>query len=185
MAQEMIYLLLLGSVDTRLLDDVAAAVRETFGIPVGILPSTPPPEYAYNKSRGQYHSRTVLKSLSFITPENAIGILAVTNVDLYVENLNYVFGEAALDGRVSAISLYRLQPEFADQPQGHRLFAERAVKEAIHELGHIFGLRHCQNPRCVMFFSNSIEDTDRKSKEFLGSCGEILRHNPSRQKAAA
>jgi archaemetzincin len=96
-------------------------------------------------------------------------------VDLYVSQLNFVFGEAAVDGRISIISLYRLRPEYYGTPQNGELLTERAVKEAIHELGHTFGLHHCPDPRCVMCFSNSIADTDRKSAGFRGECAEQLR----------
>jgi predicted Zn-dependent protease len=43
---------------------------------------------------------------------------------------------------------------------------ERAIKEAIHEAGHLDRLPHCPEPTCVMAFSNSIEDTDRKGRAF-------------------
>ncbi|TLX91314.1 MAG: hypothetical protein E6K97_02920 [Thaumarchaeota archaeon] len=38
------------------------------------------------------------------------------------------------------------------------------VKECVHELGHIFGFVHCPNIECVMYFSNSLSDTDIKGK---------------------
>ena len=76
-------------------------------------------------------------------------------VDLYVADLNFVFGLADSHQKCAIISLARLQPEFFGQPGDPQLFRERALKEAIHELGHLRNLRHCSNPACVMFFSNS------------------------------
>jgi archaemetzincin len=37
-------------------------------------------------------------------------------------------------------------------------FGQRLVKEAVHELGHAFGLNHCENIECVMHFSNSLQN---------------------------
>jgi archaemetzincin len=69
----------------------------------------------------------------------------------------------------AVISLFRLRGD-ADEETFHR----RAVKEAVHELGHTWALSHCPNARCVMRFSNSLEDTDRKKTEWCGSCERKL-----------
>ena len=174
MTRNKVYLLPLGFEDASLMDEIAAAVERSFGLPADRLPSLQVPQYAYNEGRGQYHSTAILKGLEARLPGDALRLLAIADVDLYVPQLNFVFGEAAVDGRVCVISLYRLHLEFYGRPPDRRLFTERAVKEAIHELGHTFGLRHCRNPRCVMYFSNSIADTDRKSAEFCDECAEKL-----------
>ena len=170
-----IYLLPLGDQHVPLLDAISKAVDGAFGLPASRLPPAPVPEYAYNETRGQYHSTTILKALAAHVPKDALRLLAIANVDLYVPDLNFVFGEAAVDGRVCVISLYRLRPEFHGEPTDEPLFTERAVKEAVHELGHTFGLRHCPDPHCVMHFSNSIRDTDRKSSEFCEETSKRLR----------
>ena len=179
-----IYLLPLGFRNAPLLDRISAAVEKAFDLPAGRLQSVPLPEYAYNESRGQYHSPTILKSLAVRVSGDALRLLAVTEADLYVPQLSFVFGEAAVDGRVCIISLYRLRPEFYGRPPDELLFVERAAKEAIHELGHTFGLRHCPDQRCVMYFSNSIRDTDRKSAEFCAESAEHLEFQLDALKAA-
>ena len=97
-------------------------------------------------------------------------VLGVVDVDVFVSELNYVFGEAFLPGRVALISLFRLRPEVYDEPANEDRFLRRAVKEAVHELGHTFGLNHCPNPKCIMHFSNSIADTDKKQTLFCSQC---------------
>ena len=129
------------------------------------------PKNAFNEHRNQYHSTTIINYLLKISSlSKYTRILGVTNVDLYVPYLNFVFGEALLGGKIAVISLHRLRPEFYGEPPNRNLFLERILKEAVHELGHTFGLTHCNKPHCVMYFSNSIWDTDRKKSTFCGDC---------------
>jgi archaemetzincin len=101
-------------------------------------------------------------------------ILAICDFDAYSNGLNFVFGEAYIDGRISAIYVPRLRQEFYGLKEEQYLFHERIVKEAVHELGHAFGLSHCGNTRCVMHFSNSLSDTDIKQKNFCYICKNSL-----------
>lgn len=92
-------------------------------------------------------------------------MLGVTDRDLYAGDLNFVFGLAQSPGRAAVISLFRLRAG-ADEAG----FRARAVKEAVHELGHTLGLPHCPDPACVMHFSNSLADTDRKGAAHCQAC---------------
>jgi archaemetzincin len=91
--------------------------------------------------------------------------LGVTDVDLYCEGLNFVFGIAESPGRAAVISTARLRAA-----ANEALFRERVLKEAMHELGHTLGLGHCDDARCVMYFSNTLADTDRKGSRFCRNC---------------
>ncbi|MDW8034758.1 MAG: archaemetzincin family Zn-dependent metalloprotease [Nitrososphaerota archaeon] len=121
------------------------------------------PLHTYDRNRKQYNSTLLLKYLPLFEPEGYDKYLGIVNVDLYTDSLNFVFGEAILSGKEAIISLCRLRPEFYGNPSDEKLFKIRIVKEAVHELGHVFGLTHCKNYKCVMHFSNSIRDTDLKS----------------------
>ncbi|MDI6709041.1 MAG: archaemetzincin family Zn-dependent metalloprotease [Candidatus Thermoplasmatota archaeon] len=129
------------------------------------LPRAEIPSGAYNPRRGQY---LALHFLELAHSFRGI-VLGVTNVDIYAEGLNFIFGQAELNGKAAVISTYRL--ENADK----ELFVLRMVKESVHELGHIFGLEHCSKELCVMKFSNCIEDTDRKGKWYCNECESKLK----------
>jgi archaemetzincin len=156
----------LGVINETVLTHITSAVEEAFGIPVVRLPAQAEPVYAFDEDRGQYYARSILRVLSRNLPPDALKVLAVTEVDLFIQDMNYVFGEAVVNGHVGVISLCRLRPEFYGKPKNERLLIERAIKEAIHELGHTFGLRHSADPSSVMHFSTDIHDTDRKSAHF-------------------
>jgi len=126
-----------------------------------------------NPRSGQYYATRILDALE--THGHDAGqdrLLGVTDLDLYVPNMNFVFGEARLPGRVAVISTHRLRA--TTDYGGEKLFPSRVVKEAVHELGHTMGLGHCESPSCVMYFSNSLSDTDRKGEDYCESCSKEL-----------
>ncbi|MFH1996985.1 MAG: archaemetzincin family Zn-dependent metalloprotease [Candidatus Omnitrophota bacterium] len=134
----------------------------------------PDPKYAYNASRGRYYSTVILKVMKREFEESGYKtVLGVIDRDILAEGLNFVFGEA--DGMYAVISVTRLREEFYGLPSNEELFEMRVLKEAVHELGHTFGLEHCGDPRCVMYFSNTLGESDQKSWKFCEIC-ERLSH---------
>jgi archaemetzincin len=168
-----ILLVPVGEIDTKVIERLQADLSKTFGKKVSIGKGMPHPDDAFNKKRNQYLSTTILYSLMGQTEYAGYGkILGIIDQDLYVPELNFVFGEASQ--KAAVISLTRLRQEFYRLPQDQNLFYKRALTEAVHELGHTYGLDHCRNPQCVMFFSNSLIDTDRKGFEFCPECRKKL-----------
>ncbi|RLI79900.1 archemetzincin [Archaeoglobales archaeon] len=157
----------IGFVNQKVLGFLKDALSEIFGDVVLLNPIEIPKE-CYNKDRRQYFSTCILFRLGTLSVT-----LAVIEHDIYANNLNFVFGEAELNGKRAIISLYRLKPELYGQKNDY-LFKLRALKEAMHELGHVFGLKHCDNRHCVMFFSNSIVDTDIKDWKYCKDCLNVL-----------
>src|ERR671930_1847437 len=137
------------------------------------------PLQLFDRDRNQWKSNEILQWLldkyrSNKATTTTTKILAICDFDAYSNGLNFVFGEAYIDGRISAIYVPRLRQEFYGLKEEQHLFHERIVKEAVHELGHAFGLNHCENIRCVMHFSNSLSDTDIKTSHFCNACERLI-----------
>jgi archaemetzincin len=129
----------------------------------------------FNKTRNQWKSSMILEwTLREMNPNSYTKILAICDLDAYSNGLNFVFGEAHRGGRVGAIYLSRLRQEFYGFLPDADLFQQRIIKEAIHELGHVFGLSHCEKRSCIMHFSNSLRDTDFKDPYFCNRCNGLL-----------
>ena len=160
----------------ELLHPLGAALRAAFGLECE--PHTPAfdPEVAFDAARGQYNSRVLLAQLLQSAPHERV--LGICGVDLFVPVLTFVLGEAQLGGRAAIVSIHRLRNEVYGLPAEPQLLLDRLVKEAVHELGHTFGLRHCPMSRCVMSSSPGVEEVDLKSDRFCDRCLGELRSTP-------
>jgi archaemetzincin len=98
----------------------------------------------------------------------------VTEADLAIPTLTFVFGQAQLDGQVAVLSLARLRQEFYGLPSDETLLRERVTKEVLHELGHTFGLTHCAESKCVMSLATHIGLVDNKEERYCTHCGAHL-----------
>ena len=160
--------------DPEALTAVRAGVDGEFGVPVREV-QLPGVEFAYDAGRNQYGSIPVLEMLSRRCPADALKLLAVTERDLFIPVLTFVFGHAQLGGRVAVISLARLRQEFYGLAPDRDVFLERVSKEALHETGHTFGLVHCGDRNCAMSLSTNVRQIDSKRCEFCAPCGARLR----------
>ena len=151
------------------LEYLAATLARTFQTPCRIRPETLDVAFAYDENRRQYYSTAIIQRLERLSDPNA-RVLGVTGCDLFVPVLTFVFGEAQLDGACAVVSTARLAEEFYGLPSRSGLLRDRLVKEAAHELGHTFGLRHCADWRCVMASSHGVERLDVKGAQFCGDC---------------
>jgi len=162
-----------GDIDSLLIEAVSEEVENVFGIsadPLSLLDSL---AFAYDPKRDQYHSTVILEKLSASVPDTFLKVLAIVQVDLFIPILTYVYGEALLGGKSCIVSTCRLKagPYFAENPQ---VFQDRVVKEAIHELGHTFDLRHCRDQSCIMHYCRTLEDVDAKSEHLCRYCSVML-----------
>ncbi len=170
-----IYLVPMGDVDDEHLKNIAESIEDQFGVPIKITSNQGLPAYALDAARQQYNSNLILKKLLDELAPDALKVLGVTNVDLFNPIFSFVFGEAQFKGRGAVISSFRLRGNPESEPKiGCPPLISRLEKEAIHELGHTFGLRHCQDPDCVMQYSADLECADRKFSFFCPACRELM-----------
>ena len=152
------------------LDDLAAELARTFHVSCHVCEDRLLAGFAFDSARGQYHSTSILQRLESLSLDPGVTLLGVTSLDLYIPVLTFVFGEAQLSGRCALVSTCRLHEEFYGLPPNNLLLQNRLKKEAIHELGHTLGLKHCFDWPCVMTSSHNIERIDLKDPEFCPAC---------------
>ena len=169
-----IYILHLGEIDSEILNAIKTELTIIFQVPAKILATTTNPAYAFEPKRSQYYSTKILKEINCQLPGDGMKILGITEVDLCTPVLTFVFGEAHLAGTAAVISLARLRQEHYQLPANKTTLINRAIKEAIHELGHTFGLVHCGDSQCVICFSPNVLSVDHKGHNFCPMCQGIL-----------
>ena len=169
-----IFIIPIGNPEQDVIRSISEALSNMFHLKVATGKEMNIPENSFNSRRRQYNATTILKEMLAEKPGEFDLMLGVTDADLYVSGLNFVFGEADVFSGATVISLARLRQEFYALPADRRLFHERAAKEAIHEISHACGLDHCPDRKCIMYFSNTISDTDRTGPGFCRACKDTL-----------
>ena len=131
----------------------------------------------FNESRNQYYSTEIISTAIPLTESLEGKTLFLVDVDLFVPVFTYLFGEAQLNGKLSIVSTFRLYEEFYTGRTNDKLFYKRVLKEVLHELGHNFGLRHCEDWNCVMHSSAGIEEVDVKGEFYCKNCETVVNNN--------
>jgi archaemetzincin len=141
---------------------------------VRTLPALRVPPESFEARRNQYYSTRILKEMLGEVPQDALKLLGVTDKDLCIPILTYVFGEAQVGGTAAVVSLARLRQEHYGLTPDRPLLLERLRKESLHELGHTFGLVHCPLRECVMYLSNTVVDVDTRGRDFCTGCQTVV-----------
>ena len=171
--------------DTALISSVTDGLKQVFEGKVAIGDKPVDFKDTRDFERNQYNSTALIRKLLKLYPANNCKVLGITSLDLFIPILTFVFGEAQLDGPVAVVSSWRLRPEFYGLPPDDSLVRERMLKEAVHELGHTFGLVHCPNYECVMHSSTCVEEIDLKKFTFCPVCKKNLRLKITRYESAS
>ncbi len=174
---KLLYLAAIDSIEDDILESSELCLWHTFGI--GIKRHSPlgMPGHAYDSKRLQYSSIEILKMMHAEVPKDAMRFLALTDRDLFIPVLSFVYGHAQFEGKVGVVSTARLRQEFYGFSADRELLIARVLKEVVHETGHLFGLTHCTDVGCPMSLSTNIRSLDRKGVTLCGNCTLLLKEN--------
>ncbi|MFP4632047.1 MAG: archaemetzincin family Zn-dependent metalloprotease [Halobacteriota archaeon] len=159
-----------GDVDGEAVSTSVDALERHFGAEVVTMPSVPVPGDAYVDRTQQYDAEKLIDVAT--SAGRGAKNVAVTAVDVFYRQRNYVFGLAYLEGRGCVVSTHRLRmtADGGEIGDDRRTFLDRVRKEVVHEVGHTLGLRHCDNSNCVMSFSPTVREVDGKFERPCSSC---------------
>ena len=163
-------LLPVGNVDARLLEWLRQALYGKFHVPTQVVAQGLDPAFALHAERQQFHSSEILAAMQRRINGETWRLLGVTECDIYIPILTFVFGEAQLGGASAIVSYHRLTQEFYGLPPDLDLLANRLLIESVHELGHTLRLTHCDDFRCAMAPSHAVEWIDIKDSGFCEDC---------------
>lgn len=163
----------LGPIERDLVADTGRELARVFGVGAALAPAQDRPAYALNESRAQYHTAAVLRRLSMLR-HGEVPVIGVTDVDLFVPDAPFVFGDADRGANAAVVSTARLAHGAGGKDVEPERLKRRVLVESVHEIGHLLGLAHCADARCAMYLSHRPSDADRKGPGLCGSCRGAL-----------
>jgi archaemetzincin len=179
-----IHLFTLGKVERELVAALEGPLQRAFHAECVVSNEHFEPERFFDSGRNQYNSTSILLHLKNLYTNGHLlsqkhhshrkTYLGITKLDLFIPILTFVYGEAELDGDVAVVSYHRLRNELYGLASDKSRLTDRLIKEAVHELGHAYGLIHCHMQSCVMHASTYVEDIDMKSASFCDACEQFI-----------
>lgn len=169
----------IGGFGAELIARVLEDTGRVFGFPTQTAILLDDVDFALDANRNQYHSTAILTKLADAMQTDALKVLAITDKDLFIPILTHVYGEAQLGGKSAVVSVHRLKNGFIETDA---TYLDRISKEAIHELGHTFNLRHCKDSACIMHYCRDIRDVDKKKNQLCRYCKILLEDDIKRLK---
>ena len=169
-----IILLFLSEIDENLVGALRRHLEQTFNRQIDARYKISSLEYAYDANRKQYKSPKILSRLQRLKRDPCDKIMGVVDVDLCSPGYDFVYGEAKMSSGVATLSVYRLRPKSRSRDSGSKVFRQRVIREAMHEIGHLYGLGHCKKSKCVMRSCTCSSEVDKAGYRFCTNCSKRL-----------
>ncbi|HYG21140.1 MAG TPA: hypothetical protein VEH04_00050 [Verrucomicrobiae bacterium] len=99
-----------------------------------------------------------------------VGYLDVTRVDLFSNNSRFVFGVAGIGANCGIFSFCRYAAAVTEEPPNRDRLKARAVKQALSNIGLVFGIARCGHPTCARAYANSLPEHDAKEMKLCTVC---------------
>jgi archaemetzincin len=187
-----VHLVVIGTFPGAWIDPIAEALERDLDVDAVVEPAALPlPAFAYYAPRRRYRAERLLEHLNRElercgrAPSRASGalscrsargtpqserVLGLTSRDISTTTERFhdwgILGLADLGGRAAIVSSFRMRR----RASGDRALW-RMTTTAVHEVGHVLGLPHCDEPRCLMRDAEGTMDTVDAGDGTLGpSC---------------
>jgi archaemetzincin len=154
---------------------IAAHITGYLKLSAEILTPLELPAAAFDEIQLQYDAAKILRCFESSPNDSYDKVIGVFDVDLFIPTFAYVFGEAKQGGKNALVSLFRLAKVKEGQNPPSAIVCERAAKVALHEVGHLYNLSHCQDKNCLMHYSGGLADLDNIPLYFCRYCNTYFR----------
>ena len=168
MAVKELQLVPVGPVQGVFLKELEAPIAQVLGVTAYVGKALlAQPAFAFNKDRNQYHTTAIMRRLLTIKDTGTPLIIGIADVDLFVPDSPFVYGEADRESHAAVMSLWRLKGE-------GEAWKRRTFVEAVHQAGHLVGLSYCEDARCAMYLATTITDAERRQLHLCNNCRNEL-----------
>lgn len=168
-----VVLVTLGKVSPDIVDEVEAQLRAHLQVDVRRIDGMKLPKAAWYAPRKRWRADKLLDFLLEQIPDapQTTRILGLTESDISTTKDPFpdwgIFGLGFAPGQAAVVSSYRLKKKAKNR--AHVLF--RVSNVAIHEVGHTFGLQHCEEANCPMQDAEGgITNTDTANADLGPEC---------------
>jgi archaemetzincin len=169
-----IILIILTQINPYFVSALSGSLKITFNRHVEVRFQVTSLGYAYDSKRKQYISPRVLSRLRRLRRDSLDKILGIADVDMYSPGYDFIYGEADIEAGVATLSINRLVSDKQAIQPALDLSLERIIREATHEVGHLFGLLHCSNSKCVMRTCTCLAEVDAANDGLCAVCADRL-----------